>query len=114
MVRTTLLEKGLRRVGVTIPAARVLLAGDIALLAGRHIARLDGPQRRRLLSLARQARARPSSLAAEEREELMGLLAILEPRLFVGSAVKRLSPVPLPGRLLFGPRRGAGRGPDTR
>jgi hypothetical protein len=37
------------------------------------------------------------------------LLARLEPRLFVGTAVKRLSPVPLPKRLLYGPRKGAAR-----
>ena len=36
--------------------------------------------------------------------ELRILVAKFEPRLFVGSTVKRLSPVPVPKRLLYGPR----------
>ena len=44
-----------------------------------------------------------------EREELAALTAILEPRLFLGSAAKRLSPVPMPKRLLYGPRGSAAR-----
>ncbi len=35
------------------------------------------------------------------------LVAKLEPRLFVGSAADRLSPMPVPKRLLYGSRRKA-------
>jgi hypothetical protein len=59
-----------------------------------HFAKLNGAQRRRLVALVRQARGRPSSLGEAERHELGALLATLEPRLFIGSAVVRLSPVP--------------------
>ena len=83
-----------------LPAAGLLLTADIALLAGRHVARLDATQRRRLVVLARQARGRPNSLDESEREELYALLARLEPRLFIGSAVRRISPVPLPKWLI--------------
>jgi hypothetical protein len=78
-------------------------------MARTHLAKLDGAQRRRLLALVRQARGRPSSLSEAERQELSALLATLEPRLFIGSTVKRLSPVPVPKRLLYGPRRNAAR-----
>lgn len=68
------------------------------------MARLDGAQRRRLLALARKSGGRPGSLSEKEREELAALLADLEPRLFLGSTLRRLSPMPLPKRLLYGPR----------
>jgi hypothetical protein len=82
----------------------VLLAGEVALDAGRHVALLDGVQRRRLIALARKTGGRPGSLSEKEREELAALLATLEPRLFLGSTLRRLSPMPLPKRLLYGPR----------
>ena len=97
----------IRRFGRVLPVAQLLLAAEIALLAGRHIAKLGGGERRRLLALVRQARGRPGSLSAAERRELSDLVAKLEPRLFVGSAVKRVSPVPIPKRLLYGRRDGA-------
>jgi hypothetical protein len=78
-------------------------------MARSHLAKLDGAQRRRLLALVRQARGRPSSLSEAERQELSALLATLEPRVFIGSTVKRVSPVPVPKRLLYGPRRSAAR-----
>jgi hypothetical protein len=78
-------------------------------MARGHFAKLNGAQRRRLVALARQTRGRPSSLGEAERQELSLLLATLEPRLLIGSAVKRLSPVPMPKRLLYGPRGGVAR-----
>jgi hypothetical protein len=92
-----------------IPIARLLLAGEVAMIAGRHLGRLDRAQRRRLLALLLRARGRPRSLRAGERRELAVLLARLEPRVFFGTAVKRLSPVPLPKRLLYGRRGSAAR-----
>jgi hypothetical protein len=87
----------------------VLLLAEVALVAGRHIGRLDGAQRRRLVGLLARSRGRPSSLGAGERRELAYLLARLEPRLFFATAVRRLSPVPLPKRLLYGPRESPAR-----
>jgi hypothetical protein len=67
---------------------------------------LNGAQRRRLLALLGQARGRPGSLSDSEREELWALIATLQPRLFLGSATRRLSPLPVPKRVLYG-RRGS-------
>lgn len=82
----------------------MLTAADLLWLATRHVGRLDAAERRRLIALARKSHGRLGSLSKAERSELGVLLTALEPRLFVGSALKRLSPVPLPKRLLFGPR----------
>ena len=92
-----------------MPVARLLLLGEVALTARRHIALLNRSDRRRLVALLARARARPGRLTAGEHAELMGLLAKLQPRRFFGTAVRRLSPVPLPKRLLYGPRGSAAR-----
>jgi hypothetical protein len=92
-----------------VPVARLLLVAEVALVAGRHLGRLDSRQRRRLLALLLRARGRVRSLTPAERRELGVLVARLEPRIFFGTAVRRLSPVPLPKRLLYGPRNGAAR-----
>jgi hypothetical protein len=41
-------------------------------------------------------------LTERERDELARLAAKAEPRLFLGLVVDKLSPVPLPKRLVFG------------
>jgi hypothetical protein len=87
-----------KRLARGVPIARVLLVGEVALLAGRHLARLDRGERRRLVALVGRSRGRPGSLSASDRRELYRL----EPRLFVGTALRRISPVPLPKRLLYG------------
>jgi hypothetical protein len=84
--------------------ARVLVAGELVVMAGRHLGKLDAEERSRLIALLTRARGRPSSLHSDEREELLELIARLEPRVLVASTVSRLSPVPVPGRLLFGRR----------
>jgi hypothetical protein len=89
---------GLRRV----PVVKLLSAAELALLARDHVARLSPGERRRLVSLVRVGRGRRSRLTSAEREELEGLLIKLQPRLLVGEAINRLSPVPLPRRLVFG------------
>jgi hypothetical protein len=91
---------GLRR----IPVVKLLSAAELALLARDHVARLSPPERRRLVALVRVGRGRPSRLTGAERDELERLLAKLEPRLLMGEAINRLSPVPLPRRLVFGPK----------
>jgi len=91
---------GLRR----IPVVKLLMAAEVALMARDHVARLSPRERRRLVVLVRVGRGRRSRLTAAERVELEALLAKLQPRLLVGEAVNRLSPVPLPRRLVFGPK----------
>jgi hypothetical protein len=89
-----------------VPVARLLLVAEVALLAQHHLSKLDRTQRRRLFTLLVRARGRPRSLTAAERREFGYLLARLEPRLLLGSAVRRVSPLPVPKRLLYG-RRGS-------
>jgi hypothetical protein len=96
----------LERLKHGLPLASILLAAEVALDAGKHVARLDGDERRRLIALVRKSKGRPGSLSEKEREELAALLESLEPRLFLGSTVRKLSPMPLPKRLLYG-RRGS-------
>lgn len=90
---------GLRRV----PVLKVLVLGEIAVLARSHLTMLDANERRRLLELIRIARGRPARLSARQRRELRSLVAKAEPRLFAGTAIAKLSPVSLPDRLLYGP-----------
>jgi hypothetical protein len=89
-----------------VPVARLLLVAEVAILAQRHLSKLDHSQRRRLFTLLVRTRGRPRSLTASERREFLYLLGRLEPRLLLGTAARRLSPVPLPKRLLYG-RRGS-------
>jgi hypothetical protein len=89
---------GVRR----IPVVKLLAAAEIALLARDHLARLTPGERRRLVALVRIGRGRRSRLTPKESEELERLLVKLAPRQLMGDAVNRLSPVPLPRRLLYG------------
>jgi hypothetical protein len=113
MLRFLIRGTPLKRLAHGVPIVGVLLAAELAAMAWAHISKLNGTQRRRLLILLAQTRGRPGSLGQGEREELAFLLAILEPRLFLGSAAKRLSPVPVPKRLLYGPRSGSARAAAT-
>jgi hypothetical protein len=81
----------------------------VGLLAWRHLARLERPERVRLITLLARSRARAGRLTGAERRELAALLARLQPRLFFGTALRRLSPVPVPKRVLYGPRKSAAR-----
>jgi hypothetical protein len=87
-----------------VPVLRVLVIGEVALLAHNHIVKLTPYERRRLIVLLRGARGRPATLSGSERDELQGLVAKIEPKLFAASAAQKLSPVPLPNRLV-GKRR---------
>jgi hypothetical protein len=103
LVRAVGRVPGLKRV----PVAKLLAAAEIALLARDHIMRLNREERRRLIELVRIGRGRRRNLSEAEREELAMLVARVEPRLLAGLAVEKLSPVPLPRRLVHGPRRSA-------
>lgn len=84
---------------------KVLAVGEIALLARDHAAKLDPDERRRLVELIRAGRGRPKNLSPDERDELEALVAKVEPRLFLGLTADKLSPVPLPRRVVEGRRR---------
>ncbi|SRR5579875_447282 len=88
-----------------LPVARLLALGEVLLLAKAHAELLTPAERRRLLRLLRQAGARPGRLSPAQRAELEKLIDKAQPRLFVGEAAQRLSPVPLPKRLVRGPSR---------
>lgn len=90
-----------------IPVVKLVAAAELTLLAHEHVMRLDGAERRRFLQLMRTARGRARNLSAAERAELGLLIARLEPRLFLGHTISRLSPVRLPRRLVYGKRRRA-------
>jgi hypothetical protein len=94
---------GLRR----LPIFKLLAIGEIALLARSHIARLEPAERRRFISLMRKGRGRKENLTEPEREELSDLIAKVEPRLFAGLVADRLSPVPLPRRVVRGKQKRA-------
>jgi hypothetical protein len=85
-----------------IPVFKLLSAAEIALLARDHVGRLTPGERRRLVALVRIGRGRRSRLTPEESAELEQLLVRLAPRELLGDTVDRLSPVPLPRRLLYG------------
>jgi hypothetical protein len=90
-----------------VPVLALLSAAEVAVIARTHLRKLDGAQRRRLLELLRKAHGRPGALAKDERDELAAIVALLEPRVFLGSAADKLSPVPVPKRLLYGAKRPA-------
>jgi hypothetical protein len=91
---------GLRRV----PMLKLLAAAEVAMLARDHMLRLTPPERRRLIALVRIGRGRRSRLTDAERDELERLLDKLQGRRLLGHAVDRLSPVPLPRRIVYGPK----------
>ena len=92
---------GLRR----LPVLSLISIAEVAMLARDHVERLTPAERRRLVVLIRTGRGRPSNLGRRERAELEALVAKLEPRLLAGRAAERLSPVPLPQRLVYGTHR---------
>jgi hypothetical protein len=96
----------LKRVGKSVPIGRLLLAADVARVAAQKVAALEPAERRRLAELLKTSATKPRAMGEKERKELVGLFAKLEPRALAATAVQRLSPVPIPGRLLHGRKRG--------
>jgi len=92
---------GLKR----LPVLKLIAIAEIALLAREHATKLNGEERRRLIALVRKGRGRRSRLSTDERDELARLVAKAEPRLFAGAVADKLSPLPLPRRLVRGRRR---------
>lgn len=87
-----------------LPVAKLLVLGEILVLAHEHIDRLEPHERRRVLDLVRIGRGRPRNLTASQREELRELVAKADPRLFAGEVADKLSPVKLPKRVVRGKR----------
>lgn len=83
---------GVRR----LPVARLLVLAELLLLAREHLTKLEPYERRRIVELVRRGRGRTSNLTERERRELARLLEKTEPRMFVGTAMKKLVGVPLP------------------
>jgi hypothetical protein len=79
-----------------LPVFRVLAIAQVALLARRHLRGLSREDRRRLVSLVRRGR----SLSPDERREVRDIVGRLEPREFAFAAADKVSPLPLPRRLL--------------
>jgi hypothetical protein len=99
-----------KRMAKAVPLARLLLVGEVALMTGQHLKKLNVEERRRLGLLVLGSARKRGTLSASERMELLRLVAKLEPRLLFGTAVRRISPVPIPRRILYGKRRpGEGR-----
>lgn len=74
-----------------MPFFKLLAIAQTALLARRHLQRLDASDRRRLAELVRRGRR----MTPAERDELRRLLAELGPREFAFAAADRFSPLPL-------------------
>jgi len=87
---------GLRR----IPVVKLLALAEVALLVREHVCRLRPQERRRLVELVRKAHWRKRNLSTAEWDELTALVAIAEPRRFTALAANKLSPMPLPKRLV--------------
>jgi hypothetical protein len=77
-----------------MPLFRLLAIGKTALLARRHLRRLDAHDRHRLLELVRTGRG----MSAGQRDELRMILAKLGPREFAYATADAFSPVKFPRR----------------
>ena len=71
-----------------VPLLRLVMLGQVVLLAHRHFGALTSQERRRLAELARK----PHRLSTRERRELGSLAARLEPGAFAKSAAQTVSP----------------------
>jgi hypothetical protein len=87
------------------PVMKLLATAEIVLLARNHVTKLDHEERHRFLELVRIGRGRTRNLTPTEHRELSALVAKAEPRLFLGEVADKLSPVPIPGRVVRGKRR---------
>jgi hypothetical protein len=72
-----------------LPAARLVILGELLLLAREHLQKLEPSERRRMLELVRRGRGRPRNLSDRDRRELARLVEKAQPRQFMGTAVKR-------------------------
>ena len=73
-----------------VPAARLIVLGELLLLAREHLSKLEPQERRRVFELVRLGRGRPRNLSERDRRELSRLVEKAEPRQFARSAAKRM------------------------
>lgn len=73
-----------------LPAARVIILGELLLLAREHLQKLEPQERRRMLELVRRGRGRARNLNDRDRRELARLVEKAQPREFVSNAAKRV------------------------
>ena len=73
-----------------VPVARLILLGELLLLAREHLQKLEPQERRRVVELVRRGHGRPRNLSDRERRELARLIQKAEPRIFMGTAARRL------------------------
>ena len=73
-----------------VPAARLIVLGELLLLAREHLSKLEPQERRRVFELVRLGRGRPRTLSERDRRELSRLVEKAEPRQFARSAAKRM------------------------
>jgi hypothetical protein len=72
-----------------LPAARLVILGELLLLAREHLQKLEPQERRRMLELVRRGRGRPRNLSDRDRRELARLVEKAQPREFMSTAAKR-------------------------
>jgi hypothetical protein len=103
-MRVPLVDQAVRRVPWLrrLPVAKLLLLGEVVLLAHDHLVQLEPQERRRILHLVRTGHGRLGNLTPSEREELRELVGKAEPRLFAGELADKFSPVKLPRRIVRG------------
>src|ERR1700712_4234670 len=83
-----------------IPVVRLLALAEVAALARTHVGKLTRTDRGRVTTLARKGKG----MTPKERDELARLLKKAEPRLFAGEVANAFSPLPLPKRVVRGPK----------
>ena len=71
-----------------IPFLKLLALAQLAMLAHQHYKRLNATERKRLVELMRH----PRTMSANDRVEVKGLVAKMEPGAFAGSAARHASP----------------------
>lgn len=105
--RNRLLAHGASRIpGLkAFPIFRLLAIAEVLILANAHFQRLTAPERNRLFELVKKTRGRRGNLSEAERQELAVLINKMEPRLFAGAAIGKVSPFPLPKRFTHGSKR---------
>jgi hypothetical protein len=81
-----------------LPLVRLVILGEVIMLAREHYERLTPKERRRLVVLIRDAKGRPSNLPSRHRRELEDLIAKAEPKVFAKTAAAKFSPVGMPAR----------------
>ncbi|MHB8692732.1 MAG: hypothetical protein ACYDHH_15960 [Solirubrobacteraceae bacterium] len=76
-----------------LPIVRLLVLGELVLLAKTHYERLTPRDRRRLVTLLRDGKLRPSNLSERQRRELEELITKADARGFLKTAVRKFSPI---------------------